>query len=160
LAPVDMDRFDLAILKLFQQDARLVADAIGDEVGLSAASVQRRLKRLRETGVIKREEAVLNQAALGYPVTCVVGVDVDYDGAVQIDRFKKRMLAHPQVQQCYYVTGQLDFMLVVVAQDMADYEAFTRATLLNDANVRSFTTYVVMDAVKSVRAIPIPGSAK
>ncbi|MDB5846992.1 MAG: Lrp/AsnC family transcriptional regulator [Rhodoferax sp.] len=83
-APVELDRFDLAILGLFQQDTRLVADVIGERVGLSAASVQRRLKRLRETGVIQREEASLNQAALGYPITCIVGVDVDYDGAMQI----------------------------------------------------------------------------
>ncbi|MDB5846991.1 MAG: ArsR family transcriptional regulator [Rhodoferax sp.] len=69
------------------------------------------------------------------------------------------MLKQPQVQQCYYVTGQLDFMLVVVARDMADYEAFTRATLLNDANVRSFTTYVVMDAVKTARSVPVAGSS-
>jgi Lrp/AsnC family transcriptional regulator, leucine-responsive regulatory protein len=150
-----LDAFDRRILALYQHDTRIVAEEIGEKVGLSAASVQRRLKRLRETGVILRETACLNRSALGFPVACVVGVDVEYERAEHLDSFKKLMLKHRNVQQCYYVTGEIDFILVVATRDLAEYEAFTREVFMNNRNVRSFTTYVVMDAVKVGGALPL-----
>jgi Lrp/AsnC family leucine-responsive transcriptional regulator len=150
-----LDEFDRRILALYQHDTRIVAEQIAERVGLSAASVQRRLKRLRETGVIVAETAMLNRAALGFPVTCIVGVDVEYERAEHLDSFKKLMLKHRNVQQCYYVTGEIDFILVVTTRDLAEYEAFTREAFMNNRNVVSFTTYVVMDAVKSGSGLPL-----
>lgn len=150
-----IDEFDRRILALYQHDTRLVAGTIGEKVGLSAASVQRRLKRLREIGVIARETASLNGSAVGCPVTCIVGVDLVDERAEHIDTFKKLMLKPRNVQQCYYVTGEIDFILVVATRDLAEYEAFTREAFSGNRNVRSFTTYVVMDAVKVGTALPL-----
>jgi Lrp/AsnC family transcriptional regulator, leucine-responsive regulatory protein len=150
-----LDGFDRQILQRYQHDTRLSADAIGAQVGLSAAAVQRRLKRMRENGVIRAEVAQIAGAALGLPLTCIVGVDLEREGASDIDRFKAKMSNCLQVQQCYYVTGQADFILVVIAADMAAYEAFTRNSLLDDDNVRSFTTHVVLDATKTGTSLPI-----
>jgi DNA-binding Lrp family transcriptional regulator len=150
-----LDAFDLQILARYQHDTRMTAEAIGAEVGLSAAAVQRRLKRLRETGVIVAETAVVSAQAVGFPVTCVVSVDIEREGAAELARFKARMLATAEVQQCYYVTGAADFILVVLAQDMARYEAFTREHLLSDPNVRSFTTHVVMEPCKIGVGVPL-----
>ena len=150
-----LDAFDQRILALYQHDTRIIAEEIAEKVGLSAASVQRRLKRLRETGVIMRETATLHPNALGFPVTCIVGVDVEYERVEHLDSFKKLMLKHPNVQQCYYVTGEIDFILVVATRDLAQYEAFTREAFMNNRNVVSFTTYVVMDTVKSGSALPL-----
>lgn len=151
----ELDAFDLRILARYQHDTRLTAEAIGAEVGLSAAAVQRRLKRLRETGVIEAEIARVSPRAVGLPVTCIVAVDIDRERAADLARFKARMLASPQVQQCWYVTGQADFVLVVLVPDMEAYEAFTREYLLDDDNVRSFTTHVVMDRVKSGMSVAL-----
>lgn len=150
-----LDDFDRRILERYQHDTRLPADTIGAEVGLSATAVQRRLKRLRASGVIAAEVAVLSPAALDRPVTCIVGVDLEREGAADIDRFKARMTARPEVQQCYYVTGATDFMLVTLTSSMEAYEAFTRTVLLDDTNVRSFTTYVVMDRTKVGMSVSI-----
>jgi DNA-binding Lrp family transcriptional regulator len=155
LAAPALDEFDRRILALYQHDTRIVAEHIAERVGLSAASVQRRLKRLREVGVIVRETATLHRNAVGFPVTCIVGVDVEYERAEHLDSFKKLMLKHPNVQQCYYVTGAIDFILVVATRDLAEYEAFTREAFMNNRNVVSFTTYVVMDEVKSGSALPL-----
>jgi len=144
-----LDAFDRRILALWQGDTRLPAKTIGDEVGLSAAAVQRRLKKMREEGVIEAEVALLDPVALGLPVTCIVNVDLDRERSVDLDRFRRKMLACAEVQQCYYVTGQSDFVLIVLAADMAAYEAFTRRVLLDDANVKSFVTHVVMSRVKA-----------
>jgi len=154
-APQAIDAFDRRILALYQHDTRLVAEQIAEQVGLSAAAVQRRLKRMREAGVISRETATLDRSAVGFPVTCIVGVDVEIERAEHLDSFKKLMLKHGNVQQCYYVTGEIDFILVVATRDLAEYEAFTREVFMNNRNVRSFTTYVVMDAVKAGTALPL-----
>ena len=153
---MSLDRFDLAILERYQRDTQQPAKTIGDAVGLSAAAVQRRLKRLREDGVIARESAVLEPRALGMMVTCIVTVDLDREGSADLDRFRRAMARRPEVQQCYYVTGQTDFVLIVLARDMEAYDAFTREALMADGNVRSFTTQVVLERVKVSVDVPIP----
>jgi Lrp/AsnC family leucine-responsive transcriptional regulator len=150
-----LDGLDRKILARYQRDARTSAESIGAEVGLSTAAVHRRLKRLREGGVIEAEVAILAPAALGLPVTCVVTIDIDREGLAELDAFSARMRACPLVQQCFYVTGSADFVAIVVAADMAGYEAFTRAYLLSDRNVKSFTTHVVLDRVKVGLAVPV-----
>lgn len=156
----DPDAFDLRILALYQDDVRVTAETIGERVGLSAAAVQRRLKRMREAGVIEAEIAQVSPASVGYPLSCIVSVDIDRETAADLDRFKARMLACAEVQQCYYVTGVADFILVVLVADMLAFEAFTRAQLLADANVRSFTTHVVMEPVKVGLQVPLNGSLR
>ena len=153
-----LDSFDLRILERYQHDTQAPARAIGAAVGLSTAAVQRRLKRLRAQGVIERELAEISPRAVGLPVTCVVGVNVERERSADVQRFKRRMAALPEVQQCYYVTGETDFILVVLAADMEAYEAFTRRALLDDDNVRSFTTHVVLERVKTGVGVAIPSA--
>lgn len=151
----ELDRFDLRILARVQEDALRAARSIGDEIGLSAAAVQRRIKRLRERGVIEGSGARLAPGALGAGLTAIVAVDLEREGAAELDAFRARISACGEVQQCYYVTGASDFILIVLASDLAAYEAFTRRALLSDPNVRSFTTHVVLDRVKVGLTVPI-----
>ena len=161
-ADLALDDFDRRILERYQHDTLAPARALGEAVGLSTAAVQRRLKRLRAAGVIRREVAEVAPKAVGLPLTCVVSVDLESERTGDLDRFKRKMLGLPEVQQCYYTTGQVDFVLIVLAATMEDYEAFTRRALLDDDNVKSFTTTVVLDRVKTGVAVPIapPGPAK
>lgn len=150
MPPADstLDPFDLRILALHQHDTRLAAERIGEQVGLSAAAVQRRLKRMREEGAIEAETARVSPAAVGLALTLVVNVKLEREGADVHARFRSRMRDNAQVQQCYYVTGDMDFVLLVVVRDMETYERFTREHLLDDGNVRGFTTQVVMERCK------------
>ena len=147
-AKTALDRRDREILARYQHDTQVPAKVIADAVGLSVAAVQRRLKRLRAEGVIEREVAQLDPKALGLPVTCVVSVDLERERAPDLERFRRKMLKAPEVQQCYYVTGDCDYVLIVLAASMEAYEVFTRRDLLDDPNVHSFTTFVVLDRVK------------
>lgn len=158
--PHDLDDFDLRILARYQDDVRVAAESIGEQVGLSAAAVQRRLKRMREAGVIEAEIARISPRAVGLPLTCIVTVDIDRETAADLDRFKARMLACPEVQQCYYVTGEADFILTVLVADVEAYDAFTRTHLLGDANVHSFTTHVVMERIKAGVGVPLNASIR
>jgi Lrp/AsnC family transcriptional regulator, leucine-responsive regulatory protein len=141
-----LDALDRRILALFRKNTRLPAASIGERVGLSATAVQRRLKKMREDGVILAESAQVDPAALGLGMTCIVGVDLERESAEAVDRFRERMRGYEAVQQCYHVTGENDFVLVVQVADIAAYEGFTRAALTADANVLSFSTQVVMEA--------------
>ncbi|MEU3623794.1 ArsR family transcriptional regulator [Amycolatopsis coloradensis] len=151
----DLDRMDVAILSCLQADARTIAESIGAKVGLSAAAVQRRIKRLREAGVIEREVAVLSPQALGLSMTFVVMVEMERENLAVLDGFRRQVLADDNVQQCYYVTGNADFVLVVTCRDMADFEAFTRRMFFDNPNVRHFTTSVAMDRVKTGLTLPL-----
>lgn len=157
---VQLDSLDLQILERYQRDTQQAAHAIGRAVGLSAAAVQRRLKRLRAARIIEAEVAVLAPAAVGLSVTCIVMVDLDREDQRTLAAFQKRICAYPEVQQCYYVAGQQDFVLVVLAADIAAYEAFTRRALLSDDNVRSFTTQVVMARAKVGLGVPLAAAER
>lgn len=143
-----MDDKDLEILKLMQGNARLTADALSSEVGLSPPAVQKRVKRLRDSGVIQSEIAVLSPAKLGREMTAIVEVVLERESRMHLDAFKQRMRAAPEVQQCYYATGAADFILIVVTRDVKEYEAFTQEYFFDESNVSRFNTSVVMDRVK------------
>lgn len=143
-----LDSFDLRILALHQHDTRIAADRIGEQVGLSAAAVQRRLKRMRAEGVIEAEAAQVSPTAVGLALTMIVNVKMEREGADALGRFRSRMRERPEVQQCYYVTGEMDFVLLVVVRDLDAYDRFTREHLLSDDNVRGFSTQVVMERCK------------
>jgi DNA-binding Lrp family transcriptional regulator len=151
----DLDQLDIAILACLQADARTIAETIGAKVGLSAAAVQRRIKRLREAGVIEREVAVLSPEALGLGMTFVVTVEMERENLAVFDGFRRQVLAEDAIQQCYYVTGMADFVLIVTCPDMAGFEAFTRRMFFDNPNVRHFTTSVTMDRVKVGLSLPL-----
>lgn len=155
-----LDALDLKILERYQHDTQVPARAIGEAVGLSTAAVQRRLKRLREIGVIEREVAQIAPKSVGLRVTCLVAVDLEREHELDMNRFKKKIVRFPEVQQCYAVTGQADFFLIVLSSDMEAYDAFTRRALGTDENVKSFTTYVVLERVKTGVAVPVSARAR
>jgi Lrp/AsnC family transcriptional regulator, leucine-responsive regulatory protein len=155
--PMALDSFDRHILRLYQSATLNPAQLIGEQVGLSAAAVQRRLKRLRETGVIQAEIAQIDPAAIGLPVTVITHVNIALETRGHIDAFKAQMRKLAQVQQCWYTTGDADFVLVVRVASMEAYEAFTREAFLHDgSNVAKFTSYVVLNEIKSGLSLAIP----
>ncbi|MBU2944619.1 Lrp/AsnC family transcriptional regulator [Shimia thalassica] len=143
-----MDAKDRAILKLVQGNARLTAEVISQEVGLSPPAVQKRLQKLRTTGVIEREIAVLNPTKMGAEMTIVTEVLLERESRAQLDEFKRRMRSAPCVQQCYYTTGESDFVLILTVRDIQEYEEFTQTYFFDNSNISRFKTAVVMDRVK------------
>lgn len=143
-----MDDKDLYILRLVQENARLTAETLGERVGLSPAAVQKRLKRLKETGVIEREIAVLSPKKLDRDLTVIVEVILERENRQQLEAFKKKMRTAPSVQQCYYTTGEADFLLILSVRDIKEYEAFTQEHFFDASNISRFKTSIVMDRVK------------
>ncbi|MFZ6768017.1 Lrp/AsnC family transcriptional regulator [Undibacterium sp. Di26W] len=149
---MDFDHFDLALLDALQRDCRVPAEILGSRIGLSATAVQRRIRRLREDGAIAAEVAVLGPVDPSL-VTVIVDVALKQGGTAAIDCFRRATQARTEVQQCWYVTGEYDFVLVVLARGIAEFERFTREVL--DANVARFRSTVVLDEVKRSLRIPL-----
>ncbi|GLO68677.1 ArsR family transcriptional regulator [Phaeobacter inhibens] len=150
-----LDDADTIILRTLQRDCRIGLEQLAQECGLSVPSVQRRLKRLRDSGLILKEVAVLNPSRFDYKMTFIVLVELDRESLQQLDLFRKRARNEPQVQQCYYVTGDADFVLICVAQDMEDFEDLTHRLFFDNSNVRRFRTSVAMDRTKIGLELPI-----
>ncbi|MEO5760151.1 MAG: Lrp/AsnC family transcriptional regulator [Mesorhizobium sp.] len=151
-----LDSFDLAILSVLQKDNTTPQRLIGEAVNLSAPAVQRRIKRMEQTGVIAANVAVIEPAAVGQPITIFVEVELESERAELIDAAKRQFSAAPEVQQCYYVTGEADFILIITVADMSEYEALTRRLFFDSNNVRKFRTFVAMDRVKVGLTVPLP----
>jgi len=152
-----VDALDRRILALYQRDVRQPAGRIGAAVGLSAAAVQRRLKRLREAGVIRAEVARLDAARVGLPVTCLVSLTLGAAATPrgQLARVKRELAAQPEVESCYHVTGALDFVLVVVTPSLERYTGFVRRVLEPNPHVARFDTHVVLETVKADGPLPL-----
>jgi Lrp/AsnC family leucine-responsive transcriptional regulator len=158
-----LDRIDRKILGLYQLDTRRIAESIGAEVGLSAAAVQRRLKRLRADGVIAAEIAVLDKAVIGASIiTCIVTLSMATAPApgAHLDRFRRQMIDHPMVQQCYHVTGTSDFVVIVIAESMEAYGAFARRWFESNPHVTRFDTHVALERVKVGLSLPVNADAE
>lgn len=150
-----LDAFDRAILRILQQDNTTPQRLIGEQVNLSAAAVNRRIRRMQDEGVITGNAAILDPALVGRPITIVVEVNVESEQLDLLDATKQSFLADAEVQQCYYVTGDADFVLVVTVASMGDYEALTRRLFFGNRNVRRFRSLVVMDRIKAALAVPV-----
>ncbi len=151
----DLDSFDRAILRILQVNNTTPQREIGEAVNLSAPSVQRRIRRMEEEGVIAANVAQVRPEAVGLPLTIFVEVELVSETLDDIDAMKTRFRAAPEVQQCYYVTGEADFVLVVVIESMTAYEDFTRRMFFQNGNVKKFRTFVSMDPVKRGSALNI-----
>ncbi|POF32122.1 Lrp/AsnC family transcriptional regulator [Roseibium marinum] len=150
-----LDDIDRLILRELQQNARLSSEELGEKVGVSRSSAQRRVQNLRETGAIQREIAVVSPRHVDAVMTFVVEVELERERIDLLDEFRRSVLKLEEVQQCYYVTGHTDFILIVLAKDMASFDAFSRRVFTENPNIRRFHTNVVVDQVKVGLSIPV-----
>lgn len=151
----DLDEIDRRLLAAVQADSRLSQAALGTRVGLSAAAVNRRLRRLSDSGVITGVTTVLAPERLGHPLTVIAQVEVESEQAMPLDQVREAFVSCPQVQQCYNVAGDCDFVLVLVVRDMAEYLELTRTLFYGDPNVKRFKTQVVLDRTKVTLDVPL-----
>jgi DNA-binding Lrp family transcriptional regulator len=145
---VALDPFDLAILRILQKDNTVPQRVIAERVNLSAPSIQRRIKRLEASGIIAAQTAIVNPARFGRALTIVVQVELNVETGGAIDLVKQSFVETPEIQQCYYVTGEADFVLIILVQDMSEYEALTQRLFFSNETIKKFKTFVTMDRTK------------
>jgi len=151
----DLDSFDRAILAELQRNNLTPQRLIAEHVNLSAPAVQRRIKRLHEEGVIAANVAVLEPARVGRTLTAVITVQLVNDRPDLSHGLRDRIAKEAAVQQCFYVTGETDYVLVVTASDMEDYQAITRRLFEGDDNIRRYSTSIALERVKTGLHLPV-----
>ena len=156
-----LDAADRKILDLVQHDNRVAADKIAQRVGLSSSAVQRRLKRLRENGTIRADVALIAPESVGQKLTAIVEVTIGERPLQRVlSEFQRLMLSTDEVLQCYHVTGRGDFILVVTAADVEEYEALTRKLFVDNPNIARFQTSIVVNRVKFTTRVPLGAARK
>lgn len=157
---MELDRFDRQLLQLVQEDAGLTAEQLAQHVGLSPSAIQRRLRKLREQGVILRDTVVVDPGHLGSPTLFVVSLQVERERPELLSQLREWLSAQDLVQQVYYVTGEADFILIVCAPNTQTYDAFMSRMLREHTNIKHFKTNVVLNPVKRGLTIPVPLEAE
>ncbi len=152
---MEMDRIDRHLLNLLQQDNRQTNAQLAELVGLSAPACLQRLKRLRSSGIIQREVALLDPSMVGLPLTMIVEIELERDRPDLYERFSRIVEKAPEVSQCYRVTGEVDVVLVVMVADMAAFDAFVQRVLYADSNMRKFRTLISMKRTKFNTAVDL-----
>jgi DNA-binding Lrp family transcriptional regulator len=155
----ELDQFDLRLIELVRKNNLEPARSLADKVGLSISAVLRRLRRLREEGVIVADVALVNPALTGSAITMHVLVRMKEPGVRVMDGFARRIARHAEVAAAWEVTGDDDFVLKVQVGSMEEYDAFIRDTLSEDHGVLAFKTLItirpiVEDSVSSRPLLP------
>lgn len=154
-AKAELTGIDRRILRALQEDGRMTIQAIADRVGLSASPCLRRIRQMEEAGIIAAYSAVVDQKAVGLPVSVFISIKLERQRAEELDRFGDAIAGWPEVMECYLMTGQFDFLLRVVCADLAAYEAFLREKLTQVAGVSSIESSFSLGQVKYSRVLPI-----
>jgi len=150
-----LDRIDKHILNQLQRDNRISNQTLAEKVGLSAPACLKRVRKLRESGIIMADVSIVNPEAVGHRINVIVEVEMDRDQLDIYEAFNRKMLAAPEVAQCYQVTGEVDFLLMVLVPDMQAYEAFARRELASDPNLRKFRSLISLRREKFQTAIEL-----
>jgi DNA-binding Lrp family transcriptional regulator len=148
------DMLDLRILDLLQRDALLTADELAQRLPLSASAIARRIRRLRESGVIAEDVSVLSEQ-VGPFLSAVVQVQMDRHALAAVEALRRRLVASPQVQLYLEISGTFDLMLLVTVRDMDGFNDFVDTMLAADPVVRRYETSFVKRRRKFSTALPL-----
>lgn len=149
-----MDAIDLRLLDLLQRDAGLTNEKLGEMVGASASAVHRRIAKLRTRGIIRSVAAQVDQARLGRPLTFIAALEIERKDPALYDRLQRWLAAEDAVQQAYNVTGSSDFIVVITAATVEQYDELMNEMLAANPNVRKYVTNVVLRSFKKSLFVP------
>jgi len=150
-----IDQIDARILEVVQRNNQLSGEKIGEIVGLSASSVQRRINRLRRDKVIEADVSIVSPAVTGHPISMLLLVSLKHGGVRVVDHFRTAIRSAPEVMLSFYVTGEVDFVVLVTARTMEEYETFMRRFFLKHSEVKNVTTLVVLERLKVGYSTPV-----
>ena len=155
MQPIDLDQTDRRILAHLQAHGRATNLELAEAVHLSPAQCNRRHRRLEERGVVKRYEARLDATQVGLGVLAFVHVTMERGHIREVVKFRDVVSSLAQVQECYAVTGDFDYVLKVVARDIDSYERFLRDQLLQRPHVQEAHSHIAMSEVKRTTELPL-----
>lgn len=150
-----LSKQDVQILKLLQQDATLSTASIAEQINVSQSPCWRRINRLEQDGFIKRRVALLDREVLGMEVVVFATVNLTSTGRQNLIEFERDIVRHPEVMECYTMTGIWDYMLKIVTRSIRHYEEFVRNTLTVSPAIRELHSHMAVTEIKNVTELPL-----
>ena len=150
-----LDDRDRRLLRHLQDDARITSVELAHRLDLSAPGLQKRMRKLEQRGVIERYSTVVNRKAVGLDLLCFVQVLLAHHRPGSVERFPSRIRSLPEVLECYYLTGEIDYLLKVVVANHDDLERFLFDKLMKVAGVDRIRTSIVLKEIKASTALPL-----
>ncbi|KPH60841.1 Lrp/AsnC family transcriptional regulator [Novosphingobium aerophilum] len=152
---MQLDLFDRKIIASLQEDARMAVAQVAERTALSATPVSRRIKRLEDEGVILGYAPVLDPRKLGFEIEAYVLINLNAHIDENITRFEQAIRDNPYVIACHAVTGDMDYLVHIIARDVEHLSQITLKTLVRIPGVRDVKSSIVLEAIKEPRTLPL-----
>ena len=152
---IELDRTDIQILNILQEDAGTPLRELAARIHSSAATCQRHIAQLRASGVLIKDVALVDRVRVGRPLTIFVSVELAQQNSSLLKMFELLVREEADVMACYEVAGEYDFMLVVTAASMESFQELTRRLFTSNNNVRSFKSLFAMNCSKFETKVPL-----
>ena len=150
-----LDALDRQVLAHLQNDARITSVELARRLNLSAPGLQKRVRKLEQRGVIERYAALVNRQTVGFDLLCFIHVMLAHHRPGSVERFPSRIRSLPEVLECYYLTGEVDYLLKVVVATHDHLERFLFDKLMKVAGVDRIRTSIVLKEIKATTALPL-----
>ena len=150
-----IDSTDKKLLGLLQEDANISTSALAGKLHISQSPCWRRINRLEEQGIIQKRVAVLDREALGMSVVVFATVNLTQIGRQNLIEFEQMIKGHPEVLECYTMTGIWDYVLKIVTREVRHYEDFVRNTLTASDLIRELHSHIAVTEIKNTSALPL-----
>lgn len=154
MTPLTLDKTDLKILQVLQENGRLTNVELSERVALSPSPCLRRLKQLEDAGIIRRYAALLSPAAMDLDLQAFIRVSINKATEARED-FARAVQTWPEVLSCFALTGETDYLLHAFFTDMNAFSRFVLETLLSHPGVQDAKSSFVLNEVKSTTALPL-----
>lgn len=155
MSTIELDRTDCRILHLLQQDGRLSNVELAEKVSLSPSPCLRRLKRLEKAGVIRRYVALIEPAKVGLGLLAFVRISLEKRGRGSMDAFKRAVQDWPEVMDCYVMTGDMDYLLKILVEDLEHFSRFIMDRLLKQPGVIDAKSSFALETLKNHTALDL-----
>jgi DNA-binding Lrp family transcriptional regulator len=152
---IQLDDVDRVLLAALQEDARITNAELARRVDLSPPGLQKRLKKLEDTGVIEQYVTLINREAVGYDMLCFVQVTLQCHEPTAVSHFRQAVQQMPEVQECFHLTGEYDYLLKVVLRNRRHLEQFLLESLTPVPGMDKIRTSLVLSEIKTTTAVPL-----
>lgn len=155
MTKITLDRTDRRLLEVLQKDGRLSNLELAERVSLSASACLRRVRALEKAGVIRRYAALVDPRKVGLPLMAFVNVKLEKRGRMPTDAFARAVKDWPEVLGCHSLTGDMDYLLRVLVEDLEHFSRFVMDSLLKHPGVLDLKSSFVLEEVKETTALPL-----
>jgi Lrp/AsnC family leucine-responsive transcriptional regulator len=152
---INLDKIDFKILKILQENAKITNLQLSSEIGLSPAPTLERVKKLEKAKLIEGYYTRVNEEALGIGIKAIINITLTRQIENAISNFKKEIDKISEIMECYQVTGNADYVLIVMLKDIRDFEALISQRLSKMEEIGQMQTMVILSKIKDSKRLPL-----